>query len=95
VELFLNERFQSFFFPGIQLSWPGSFLVWIAVISTFQGLILVAALGAYIVGTNSFRPHYFLIALYPALLVLILSLSIIRGVAVRNIVGRGSATITS
>lgn len=71
-QLFLNERFQSFLFAGIRLSWPGSLLAGIAIISAFQGVILVVALGAYVVGTNSFRPHDFLIALYPALLVLIL-----------------------
>jgi hypothetical protein len=71
-QLFLNGRFQSFLFAGIQLSWPGSLLVGIAIISAFQCVILLAALSAYVVGTNNFHPRNFLIALYPALLVLIL-----------------------
>jgi hypothetical protein len=71
-ELFLNERFRSFLFAGIQLSWPGSFLLGIAIVSAFQGVILLATLGAYVVGTNNFHPRNFLIALYPALFVLIL-----------------------
>jgi hypothetical protein len=70
--LFLNERFQSFLFAGIQLGWPGSLLVGIAIISAFQGVILMAALSVYVVGTNNFHPRSFLSALYPALLALIL-----------------------
>ena len=69
-QLFLNERFQSFLFAGIQLRWPGSLLAGIAIISAFQGVILVVALGAYVVGTNNFHRRNFLSALYPALFVL-------------------------
>jgi hypothetical protein len=71
-QLFLNERFQSFLLAGIQMSWPVSFLVGIAIISAFQGVILLAALCAYIVGTDRLHSRGFLIALYPALLVLTL-----------------------
>jgi hypothetical protein len=71
-QLFLNARFQSFLFLGIQLNWAASFLVGIAIVSAFQGAILLAALSVYVVGTNSFHPRSFLIALYPALLALVL-----------------------
>ncbi len=71
-QLFLSERFQSFLFAGIQLRWPGSLLVGIAIITAFQGVILLAALSAYVVGTNNFHRRNFLSALYPALFVLIL-----------------------
>jgi hypothetical protein len=71
-QLSLNARFQSFLFSGIQLSWPVSFLVGIAIISAFQSAILLAALSVYVVGTKSFHLRSFLIALYPALLVLAL-----------------------
>lgn len=69
---FLSEKVQSLLRAGIQLSWPGSFLVGIAIISAFQSVILLAALCAYIVGTDRLHPRGFLIALYPALFVLIL-----------------------
>lgn len=71
-QLFLNARFQSFLFSGIQLIWPASFLVGVAIISAFQGAILLAALSVFIVGTKSFHPRSFLIALFSALLVLAL-----------------------
>lgn len=71
-QFLLNKSFQSFLFSGIQLSWPGSFLVGIVIISAIQSAILLATLGVYVVGTNSFRRRNFLIALYPALFVLIL-----------------------
>jgi hypothetical protein len=71
-QLFLNQRFQSFLFAGIQLSWPRSFLVGIAINTAFQGVVLLAVLGAYVVGISNFHTRSFLIALYPALLVLTL-----------------------
>jgi hypothetical protein len=66
-QLFLNARFQSFLFSGIQLRWPASFLVGVAIISAFQGAILLAALSVYVAGTKSFHPRSFLIALCSAL----------------------------
>jgi hypothetical protein len=69
-QLFHNARFQSFLLSGIQLSWPASFLAGIAIMSAFQGAILVVALGIYVVSTRSLQPRRFLTALCPALLVL-------------------------
>jgi hypothetical protein len=71
-QLFLNARFQSFLFSGIQLIWPASFLVGVAIISAFQGAILLAALSFFVVGTKSFHPRSFLVALFSALLVIAL-----------------------
>ena len=71
-QLFHNARFQSFLYSGIQLSWPASFLAGIAIMSAFQGAILLVALGIYVVGTKRFYPRSFLGALCSALLVLAL-----------------------
>jgi hypothetical protein len=71
-QLFHNARFQSFLSSGIQLSWPASFLAGMAIMSAFQGVILMVALGIYVVGNKSLHEHRFLAALGPALLVLVL-----------------------
>jgi hypothetical protein len=69
-QLFHNARFRSFLSSGIQLSWPASFLTGIAIMSVFQGAILLVALGIYVLGMKSFHPRSFLTALGCALLVL-------------------------
>ena len=74
-QLFHNARFQSFLSSGIQLSWPASFLAGMAIMSAFQGVILMVALGIYVVGTKSLHEHRFLAALGPALLVLVLGIT--------------------
>lgn len=71
-QLFHNARFRSFLSSGIQLSWPASFLAGVAIMSAFQGAILLVALGIYVVGIKSFHLRGFLVALCPALLVLVL-----------------------
>jgi hypothetical protein len=71
-QLFHSARFRSFLSSGINLSWPASFLAGIAIMSAFQGAILLVALGIYVLGTKSFHPRSFLTALCPALLVLTL-----------------------
>jgi hypothetical protein len=71
-QLFLHAKFESFLFSGIQLSWPASFLVGVAIISGFEGVILLLALGVYVVSTNSVHPRRFLIGFGSALLVLAL-----------------------
>jgi hypothetical protein len=48
------------------LIWPASLLVGIAIISAFQGVILLAALSVFVVGTKAFHPRSFLIALSSA-----------------------------
>jgi hypothetical protein len=72
-QLFHNARFQSFLYSGIKLSWPASFLAGIAILSAFQGVVVLVALGIYVLGVKSFRPLSFLIALGRALLVLTLA----------------------
>jgi hypothetical protein len=47
-QLLHNARFQSFLVVGIQLRWPVSFLVGIAVMSAFQAAILLVALPTYV-----------------------------------------------
>jgi hypothetical protein len=71
-QLFHNFRFQSFLMLGIQLPWPVSFLVGIAVLSAFQATILVVTLASYVLATKSFHSRTFLIAFRLALLILIL-----------------------
>jgi hypothetical protein len=69
-QLFLNKGFQSFLVTGIQLKWPGSFLVGIALISVVQSTILLAALIIFIASTNGFHSRRFWIGFCAALFVL-------------------------
>jgi len=75
--LFLNTTFQSFLFSGIQMTWPVSFLVDTAIISAFQGAILLAALSVFVFSANRFQPHAFRIAFCYALLVLSLGNTVV------------------
>jgi hypothetical protein len=76
-QLFLNARFQSFLYSGIQLRWPTSFLIGVAVSSAFQSAILLAALSIYVFSTKSFHPRGFLQALCSAVLVLALGNTVV------------------
>lgn len=76
-QLFLDATFQSFLFSGIQMTWPVSFLVDTAIISAFQGAILLAALSVFVFSTNRFQPRAFRIAFCLALLVLSLGNSVV------------------
>jgi hypothetical protein len=69
-QLFLNARFQSFLFSGIQLNWPASFVAGIAMVFAFHGAVLLAALIVYVLSANCFQPRSFLISFASALLVL-------------------------
>lgn len=71
-QLFHNARFQSFLMVGIQLRWPVSLLVGIAVMSAFQAAILLVALASYVLASKSFHSRSFLIAFSVALFVLVL-----------------------
>lgn len=71
-QLFHNARFQSFLMVGIQLRWPVSFLVGIAVMSAFQAAILLVALASYVLASKRFHSRSFLIAFSVALFVLVL-----------------------
>ncbi len=55
IQLFHNVRFLSFLMVGIQLRWPVSFLVGIAVMSAFQAAILLVALASYVLASKSFH----------------------------------------
>jgi hypothetical protein len=76
-QLFHSDRFRSFLSSGIQLSWPGSFLAGIAIMTGFQAAILLVALGIYVLATKSFHSRSFLTALGPALLVLTLASTVV------------------
>ena len=83
IQLFHNVRFLSFLMVGIQLRWPVSFLVGIAVMSAFQAAILLVALASYVLASKSFHSRSFLIAFSVALLVLVLGNA---GVAISQLI---------
>lgn len=76
-QLFLNARFQSFLFSGIQVGWPASFLIGVAVSSAFQSAILLTALSIYVFSTKSFHRRGFLLAVCSAVLVLALGNTVV------------------